>query len=63
MDNVTLTLVLIVVAIVAAILLIRFVMAKIIDKGTDAIRNKLVDKENSKASHESSNLADRHKDE
>ena len=44
---------------VAFILIARFVISAVVNKGADAIRNAIVDKKNTKESQEPENLADR----
>ena len=57
----TAMIILLVVALTVALLCVRFVITKVINKGTDAIRNKIADRKNAQASHEPTNLADRYK--
>ena len=51
------------VAVVVGILLIRFIISKIVYKGTDAIKNAIVERKNEKAPKEPESLADRYKSE
>ena len=51
--------ILIFVGLFAFILIIRFVISAAVNKGADAIRNKVVEKKNAKDTREPENLADR----
>jgi hypothetical protein len=49
------------VALVAGVLVLRFVLKVLLNKGANAIGNALVDKKNAKSSHEAENLSDKHR--